>query len=367
MLPQVPHLRLGTPFQQPGWRYEAAANPAKFGLSDYCSKITNNSGCLLRLVGKGSIAPALIFNLPPFFQELSSELSSQQSAMLLKVWAKHHFSQQPRKATFSSQASHRALVSWNISKVLQLQDEGLRNELLHVTGVKTNQAIAAALAFYLAPSNSELVRHINYACYYGMSSMEMAKRWKIPVKTVDALKSLFFDYSHFPNDRYVRFSLIRQMVAEKTLDDADYHRFRRIFDLGKAGLESLLGYDQLDDSDKAKVRNYLSSSVIDNSLDLRYSITNAKEALDYGRLIANYSTMNAHLGKLRAETTGIEANNARLLKELAEASASSKTEDDTNLYSLLLKEQSLINATPIYPSIHDVRNNITIIDVETEK
>ncbi|NBQ67448.1 MAG: hypothetical protein EBU46_00920 [Nitrosomonadaceae bacterium] len=365
MLPQVPHLRLGTAFQLPSWRYEAAANPAKFGLGAYCSKIGNNSGCLLRLVGKGSITPALIFNLPPFFQELESSLSAAQSAMLLKVWAKQHFRQQPRKATFSSQASHRALVSWNITKVMELQDNGMRELLLHVTGVKTSQPIAAALTFYLSPSNSELVRHINYACYYGMSSTEMAKRWKLPLKTIDALKSLFFDYSHFPVDRYVRFSLIRQMVAEKVLDDADFHRFRRIFDLGKAGLESLLGYDQLSDKDKAEVRRYLSSSVIDNTLDLRYTISNAKEAHDYGRMINNTVITETNLRMLQAQTIGIEANNARLQKELAEASASSKTEDDNTLYGLLLKQHSLFNATPVYPSIHDIRNNV--IDVTVEK
>lgn len=365
MLPQVPRLRLGTCFQLPSWRYEAAANPSKFGLEAYCSKIGNNSGCLLRLVGKGSITPALVFNLPHFFQELDPTLSSQQSAMLLKVWSKHYYQQQPRKATFSSQASTRALVSWNIAKVLQIQDEGLRDLLLHVTGVKTSSAIASALTFYLAPSNSELVRHVNYACYYGMSSIEMAKRWKLPIKTIDALKSLFFDYSHFPKDRYVRFSLIRQMVAEKVLDDADFHRFRRIFDLGKAGLESLLGYDQLSAEDKVQIRRYLSSSVIDNSLDLRYSITNAKEAHDYGRLISNTVTAEANLRRLQAETIGIEANNARLQQELAEASASSKTEDDNTLYGLLLKEHSRFNATPTYPSIHDIRNNI--IEVEAEK
>ncbi|NBQ69322.1 MAG: hypothetical protein EBU46_11040 [Nitrosomonadaceae bacterium] len=328
-------------------------NPQRYGLTAYCSKKEVNAGYLTRLIPKG-VSPSLVYNYPAWFDQLKRVLTADESSMLDRVWNRQYFNRHRRKITFNSANSMLPALSWNMTKVKELNDEPLKRLIKHQFGFQYDQAVASALKWYLDKGNSELIRHVHYACYYGMADTEMSKRWRQPIWVMRMIRLLFFDYSHLPSDRLARFSFIRQLVASGELDDTDYHRFRRIFDLGKLGLDSILGCRNLTIDEQQQIEMYLGSSVMDNTLDLRYTITNRKEALEFNRTMQNMAEVKQH--KLDNE-----------LKRRMMAIQLDKLENQETGAELLSSDEALISfqehvkpltahdAEPVYPTIIEIK------------
>lgn len=353
ILQQIPISKIGTAFQVPNWRYQALAHPEKFGLQEYCSKRNINSGHTKRMVSRG-IAPSEVYQYPDFFRQMEKQLTAEQCKQLRKIWDKRYFKRQPRKITFGSNATNQIQISWNIEKVQHINDATFKKLVLHQFFNQYDQSIGEAIKIYLSPNNSEVIRHIHYACYYGMSDKEMAKKWNKPMNVIKYLRLLFFDYSHFPTDRFVRLSLIRQLVTIGYLDDVDFHRFKRIFDLGKAGLDSLIGYENLSDADKLKVDSYINKSVIDNALDLRFSITTAQDAYAYGRMVGDIQRTHNSTVLAVEQCIMFRSQTEKLKRELGNSSSDESTVMDQSLLDLV-RERSRFDNTPKYPSLMDIK------------
>lgn len=352
-LPQVPIIRIGTPFAVPSWRYDAVHNPHRYGLDAYCSKKAVDAGFLTRLIPKG-VTPSIVYHYPVWFDLLKKSLSKVESAMLDKVWNRQYFNRHRRKITFNSANSMLPALSWNMTKVAELHDVPLKRLIRHQFGLQHDSSVERALKWYLDKDNSELVRHVNYACYYGMSDIEMAKRWQQPVAIIQTIRSLFYDYSHLPVDRLARFSFIRQLVASGELDDADYHRFRRIFDLGKLGLDSILGCRKLSIEDQQQIEAYLGSSVLDNTLDLRYTITNRKEALEFNRTMQTMAEVKQNKldNELRRSMLTIQLRNL----ESQETSVELLSSDAAMVsFQERIGPLTAFNGKPEYPTIIELR------------
>lgn len=328
-------------------------NPQRYGLTDYCSKKMVDAGFLTRLIPKG-IAPSVVFNYPAWFAAMKRVLTVEEGEVLDRVWNKQYFSRHRKKITFNSANSMLPALSWNMGKIDQLNDETLKRLVKHQFGYKHDHAVERALKWYLDKGNSELVRHVHYACYYGMTDLEMAKRWRQPIAIMQTIRMLFFDYSHLPVDRLARFSFIRQLVAISEIDESDYHRFRRIFDLGKLGLDSLLGCRSLSMEEQQQIELYLGSSVMDNTLDLRYTITNRKEAIEFNRTMQAMAEVKQHKldNEIKRRMLGIQLNKLESEETGAELLS---TDEALVSFQTHLHRLTAQDAEPVFPTIIELK------------
>jgi hypothetical protein len=304
-LKQVPIIKIGTPFQRPSWRYHAAINPEIYGLGCYLSRLEADSGFVKRLIVKG-IRPTEIYSYPIFFRELAQELTSQQSQQLEKIWNKYYFRNRSHKLSFSEDLVSNIPVSWNVGKVLQLNDEYLRRLILHLFDYQYDDDIAKALEFCLSEDNSEMKRWIGYSIYCGHSDVQIAKRWRLTVGRARAIRLLFFDYSHFPSDIVASWALMRQCAEAGEMDSEDFARYKEIRTMGETGLKFItMGFDALEDTEKRSVERYMSNSTMTNAVELKMSMRTKQDALAYNTLMMNFARLSLFREEVRNKETSL--------------------------------------------------------------
>lgn len=361
----VPQSKLGTAYQSPSWRYLALYYPEKFGLGWLTSKKIVDASYLKRSINKGC-RPSSVYNLPVYFKSILSELPSHLQETLVKTWNKHYSNQHPRKLSFSSNTSNSVLVSWNINSVEKyLNDPFLKRMVFHCFNYKFDSYIDEAIRFYKDPSNSMNTKWFNY-CFFGkLSDKELARNWRKSIGFIQALRLIFFDYSHWPTDRIAQFSMMRQLVTNQELDDQDYHYFRRIYDLGRVGLKSAIGIDKLDDSEKKVIDAYLGASAVDNMLNIRYTIGNIKDAHNFGRIMDSHKEKEIKREETSQRSELLRLTSFKLAKEMG-------VNEDNDLFyedELLLKEMKemgKVNFRPKFPSFIELKAEDVQITVETE-
>lgn len=245
-----------------------------------------------------------------------------------------------------------------------MNDEFLKRMVFHCFNYKYDQYIEEALRFFKDPSNSMNTKWFNY-CFFGrMTDKELAINWNKSIGFIKALRLMFFDYSHWPKDRIAQFSLMRQLVSNQEIDDADYHHFRRIYDLGRVGIKSAIGLDKLEPEEIRKIDAYLGASAMDNMLNLRYTITNNREAHSYGKL------MNEHRGnnikKLEAEqrTELLKLTANKLAREMGVSEDEALFYEDKALLDEM-REMGKTNFRPKFPSFIELKAEDAQITVET--
>lgn len=360
----VPQSKIGTPYQSPSWRYLALYYPEKFGLGWLTSKRVVDASHLKRCINKGC-RPSVVYNLPLYFKALLPTLPAHLQEVLIKTWNKHFFEQQPRKLSFSSATSNGVPISWNIQDVdLYLNDAFLKRMVFHCFNYKHDKYIEEALRFYKDPSNSMNTKWFNY-CFFGrLSDKELAINWNKPVGFIEALRLMFYDYSHWPKERIAQFSMMRQLVSNQEIDDQDYHHFRRIYDLGRVGLKSAIGLDKLEPEEIRQIDAYLGASAVDNMLNLRYTITNSKDAHNYGKLMNEHRGNNIRKVEAEQRTELLKLTANKLAREMGVG------QDNTLFYEdeVLLKEMremGKLNFRPKFPSFVDLKVEEAQITVET--
>lgn len=359
----VPASKLGTPFQSPSWRYQVIHYPERFGLGWISSKREVNSGHLSRLIPKG-LAPASCYTLPSYFLELQQELPPHLAEQLVKVWNKHYFSNNQHKTTFSSATSNQVPLSLNVRAVKKLNDPFLQRLLLYCFNYQGDKYIEEAIKFYKDPGNSQNKDWINYSIYGGVDDKKLAKDWHKPVQFIEALRLIFYDYSHWPKDKFVQFSLIRQLVNNGELKDSDYHIFRRIYDLGFVGLKSAVGLHNLTPIEKSEVDQYLGAASVGNILNLNYTISNAKDALNFNRVVADFANVNLKKLEIEQKTALLKLHIAKTSKEMGMNEEATIFVEEQELVDHL-REASKFDHTPKFPSFIEMKSEEAKIKIES--
>jgi hypothetical protein len=352
-LPVVPISKLGTPFQSPSWRWQATFCPERFGFEKYCSKITANASNLARLIPNG-VAPVEKYQLPLYVKQLSSKLHPRLYKQLLKVWNKHYYKTRDKKITFNVSPNRVGLMNWNTVKLNSINDEFLVKLIKHCYNIEGNEYIADAIKFFKNKNNDITCRWLNYSIYGGKTDKEMAVQWKKPIKFIQALRLIFFDYTSWPKDKLVQYSLIRQMVSNNEIDDTDYHAFKRIYDLGDLGLRSILGHQCLNETERDIIKHYLAGSGVDNLMDQRFAITNLKESVMFNKSVAEYANIGLRRLEMEQKAAIMRLTASRMEKELG-------TSEDTDVYvedSILMdnmREMMKKDNPGEYPTIIDIK------------
>lgn len=352
---QVPVIKIGTPFQRPSWRYDAALNPHKYGFDCYISELTEDAGFAKRLVSKG-VKPSEVYTYPEYFKELSRELTRGQSEMLEKTWNKSYFRNRKRKLSFSEALIESIPISWNITKLDQLNDDYLKKLIYHLFDYVCDDDIARALEFGLSESNAELKRWLGYAFFVGMTDIQVAKRWRLNINRVKAIRMLFFDFSHLPSDPIASWSIMRQLAENSEIDEADFSRYKEMRSLGEVGLKFItVGFDSLEPEEKRVVEKYMSNSTMTNAVELKMSMRTKQDALAYNTLMMNFARLSLFREEIRNKETGLRLMELQIKKAQKDLNIidDGVYQEDLNLLDQM-KEISKFDHTPKFKTFTDL-------------
>lgn len=350
----VPLSKIGTPFQSPNWRYQATHSPEKFGFSDFLSKPEPNAGHLTRLIPNGT-TPVNVYYQPIYMRQLKSRLSPRLSYILDRIWDRQFQRTNSGKITFNNvNPKEHGFISWNMRKLATLNDDFFKRLVMHCYHYQPDQYIGDAIKFYKNPDNDVSIKWMNYSIYGGKTDTELATQWRKPVKFIQALRLIFYDYSSWPKDRLVQYSLIRQMVSNNQLDAADYHAFRRIFDLGELGLRSVLGHQSFNEKESLLIKEYLAGATVDALMDQRFTISSTKDIMNYNRAVADYANIGLKRLEMEQRAALMRLTGQRMEKELGIEQDTDMYDEDIELIGYL-KEMMKKNAEPVFPSFIDIK------------
>lgn len=326
---RVPIQKIGTVFQRPSWRYDAMINPDKYGFRSLCTRKKETAGAYKRQLTKG-IPFEVTYKIPPMFRQLMKELSFELSEQLTKVWNKHYKKTAKTKIRFQDLDSVDHFVSWNMAKVEKLNDLWLKKLVAHSFNKEYSDDIQFAISFH---HNKELVeskRYLGYEIFSGSSDEEIAKKWNMSPKRIEAIRMLFFDFSHFPPDKIAQWALLKQLCENNDIHAQEFGLYKRVYDMGKLGLKAQLCHNHLNEKERTEVADYLSKSAMENTFNLQFSIKTAKDALTYNKAISDMAKIQlqkAEMENKRAELRIMELQICKLKKEVNVETDSTQPED----------------------------------------
>jgi len=293
------------------------------------------------------------FHLPLYLRQLSNQLPAPLYQHLLKVWKKHYFKNRIRKITFNTTINDAGLINWNLKKLNKINDEFFKRLIRYCYNVEGDEYVGSAIQFYKNESQAQNCKWIHYSIYSGMSDKEIAVSWRKPVKFIEALRLTFFDYSAWPNDRLVQYSLIRQMVENGELDTHDHHLFRRIYDLGEVGLRSAIGHVTLTPEEQDIVKSYLGGSAADNLMDQRFCVSNLKESILFNQGVAQFANLSLRKEELKVKAELMRLEITKAQKDLGVEENDTLQAEDTLLLDNM-REKMQQDEPGEYPSYIDI-------------
>lgn len=358
--PQLPVGKTGTPFFNPAWRYEAIQVPTDFNLENYLNrKSDGHSGYLRRLTSRG-IKLKLAYTWSNYYDKLITSLPDHLAEQLRKVWNKQLKRDHPIKVQVEGLVKAKKLVSWNIAKIAKINDPWFRNLVYHVFNYQFDKDVAFALRMHTHEANQEVKRFIGLAMFAGMTDKEIAKKWRInSVRAVEALRHIFFDFSALPQDKIAQWSVLRQLMKTGYISEEDFGYYKRIYDLGKLGLEAQVAYLHLPEDDQQKIRSYINTTAWINTYNLDFTARNSKDILNFNRVVSELSrnTVADEVVKQKiAERKVTELHVKKLEREL-NMQGQEVNAADIALYESIVRQVSEYDADPDFPHLLQLQQN----------
>jgi hypothetical protein len=353
---QAPIQRIGTPFQKPAWRYHAVTNPLKYGFCDFCTKPKNSSKSLNRLVQTG-ITYYVARKYPEYFSKLSNILSSELNEVLIKIWKKYLRKQYKNDLRIDNISKYNNFVNWNIRKLDELKDLWLKKLVLHEFGNKQYPEIEFALNLKINKQFEQQLRFIGLEIFAHETDKDIAKRWKLPVKNIAAIRNLFFDFSYFPESRVAQWSLLAQLANNRDIDTTDLSMYRRVYELGSLGVKAQVDGYHLDEEERLTISNYLTKSAMVNTFDIQFGISSKQDRKDYNGVLATLVDLNMEKdrSKLRAKQLElVDFNLRKAMRDDGETTQALVQVEDIALLSEALVELTAHDATPKYREYIDI-------------
>lgn len=338
-----PIARVGNKFVKPNWRFDAMQNPARYQLQDFVRRPNAGSNCLRRYLSRG-LSYEVNYVIPEDVRRYITQLSPENGKLLRHMWVRFFKRSKLKKIVVEPPQQ---FLLWNARMLANISDPFLRKALRHISSIEFDEAIAYAIDFSASPDTQEIFRFIGYCIYAKVSDEAIAIRWNIPVRYVEALRKLFFDFSAFPKDRIANFTYLRQLAINGTISDSDFAYYKRVYELGELGLRAQTDFYSLTDEERRLVEEYLGKSVISNTLNINFSIRTQKDAAAYGAVVStlsSYYVKEAEIEHLRSRTRNIDAQTRRIEGQLVDASATLTDIDNQMLdylRSLSLTEQPI--------------------------
>ncbi len=350
----IPNLKVGTAFQKPSWRFDALSNPIKYGFKDYLSRNSTNAGYLARLISKG-IVVSRSFKFPDSLRDLP--LTSVQSDYLNKIISKAFTKEVGRKCTFFVPPMVQNHVTWNIKSASTITDSYFKKLILHEFNYQRDENITFAISIYFSDEYSEIIRFLGYSFYAGLDDRMIAKRWAIPVKKIEALRNIFFDFSHLPKNGIARWAMLRQLAADGDIDEEDFNKYKQIHRLGDLGVKALVDGYNLTSEERNKIERHLGDSAVLNMFEINFSIKSAKDLLDYNRAVTDFAKIGLQKEEIRQRVVATKLLELRVSELGASLNIDNNkvNAEDVLLYKEVLSKLSTYDHKPEYPDFESIK------------
>lgn len=301
---------------RPDWRFDALVLPYKYNLKKHVSTSTESCKALHRFISEGiDVIHNHKLTLP--LTEIHELLNEEQKAEFAEYYRRYlKRSKKPQLVIVVDKQKHknmRNVYRWNMGSVDKINDKFLVKAIKHISNYEFNQEIDYAIKLSTNPSFKEIFKFIGYGIYAGASDAQLAKRWRVPIKKIEAIRLLFFDFSSFPKDRIAAFTYLRWLVSTGLLTEEDFAYYRRIYELGELGLRAQLDYHNLTKEEKSTVKQYIGDAVTATALNLHISITgkdDAKAFINTAAIVSRQSLVEhettARIDNLRANTERVK-------------------------------------------------------------
>ena len=317
----TPVKKVGNLLVRPNWRYEALFNPTKYKLKEFASKtIANNAGCLKRFVSLG-LPFEVNYKMTPRMQECYDGMSPINKEAFKRLWERHIKRNRIEKISIDSDNTiFQKSPLWNMKKLNLIGDKFLIRLIKHHSNVEHDASIAYALELGKNSDYTEIYKFIGYCIYAKVEDAKIAVRWNIPVKHVEALRLLFYDFSTFPKDRLANISHLRQLANTGLFTDVDFAYFKRVFELGELGLKAQTDFYNLSTSEKKIIEEYLGKTIVSNTLNMHFAIRNQRDAVDYGLVISNLASYHIKVAEatyFSSKIRNLDASTRRIEGDLA--------------------------------------------------
>jgi len=348
--------KIGSFYNFPNWRYQIYLNPAKANLAWCCKKPKSGDSTLKRYLQYADIRENVEINctFPGKFQKVVNSLSSQNFKLFNKLFNKR-LKKRGEKKLFCETFSKNLQV-WSIAKIDALNDGFLKKLLYHVSNFKYDNYIQFAVGFKMSKEHEHIFRAIGYHIYAGFSDGEIAKRFKLYSRQIEAIRNLFFDFVHIPQEPTARAAYFTQLVDNEIITDLDRRFYKLIAELGEIGLKAHSNFHSLTAEEKIIVEDYLGNSMLDNVLSLNFAVTDMKDALSFNAVINNLASFyikKEEVNYYRAKVRNLDASTTRITSESNAELLNVDPEDEEALKligQLALKENSL----PDYKAITEL-------------
>lgn len=328
----TPVKKIGNLLIRPNWRYDALFNPNKYKLKEFVSRtVPNNSGVLKRFISLG--LPYEVSTLPGSIRYLLDNISNEHKSDLAIMWKRHCKRIKLKKIRVDTDNNKFQKVPvWNLKKIHNINDPFLIRMIKHISNYEYDPHIAYAFDLGRNSDYAEIFKFIGYCVYAKISDKDIGVRWNLPVKHVEAIRLMYYDFSAFPKDRLANIAYLRQLTNIGLLTDVDFAYYKRVFELGELALKAHNDFYSLTREEKKRVEEYLGKTLISNTLNLHFAVKNQKDAVEYGLIVSNLASyyiktsevtyfeskirnLDAATRRIEGDLQGTEANMTDLDKE----------------------------------------------------
>jgi hypothetical protein len=349
----IPINRIGSFYNFPNWRYQIYLNPGKANLIWCCRKPADGANALRRYASYPGVKDnvEVNFSFPSRFQNIINNLSWKNRETFYKLF-NSKLKKGGDKKIFCRTYEGKNPV-WNIKYVDSISDVFLKKLLYHVSNIKFDHYIQFAVGLKMSPEHEHIFRSLGYHIFAGVSDNEIAKRFKMYPKQIEAIRNLFFDFTSAPKEPTAQAAYFTQLVDNDIISDLDKRYYKLISELGEVGLKAQANYHTLDEEQKRKVENYLGDSMLENVLNLNFAVTDMKDAISFNGVINNLASFyikKEEVNYYRAKVRNLDASTVRIVNDNSQESGMIDSADQEALKligTLALKENSLPEYKPI--------------------
>lgn len=329
----------------PRWRYDLVRNPIKQGFS-HCVSLASSKGgrSLLRYVNVLDLNISIGWTPSAEILAIKKQLSPEAQAKfsnVLDIYRKNLHVK--KKGKLADPKKGVSFPLWSLKESEKLNDAFFVRLVRHMANKEFDPYIASALSLYNNPAREEAMRFIGYNFYAKKSDAALAKDWSMPVKLIEAIRLLFFDFSSFPKDRLANFTCLRQLVVNGLITDLDFSYYKRIYELGELGLKAQIDFINLTDEEKSKVKDYLATSHTTTVLNLNFSVQCKKDAAQYLGALHSLTDLTIKKKEVEMVTAKIENLKASTRRLDTEASSMEMQYSDIDKKFMTLLDQASFN------------------------
>jgi len=229
------------------------------------------------------------------------------------------------------------VTAFRLRHLDDIQDAWLRRLIRYMSGFGDDPPVREAMKIKSSIRRDEIVRYIKYYSFLGETDAASAKLWKEKVKTIEAIRMLFCDFTRLPSNPVAKLTYMRQMLLNQQMDDRDFAFMKLINELGEVGIRQITSASLVNPEERPKIESYLRDSALQNILEFKLSIKTAKDSMMYHGMLTELANTRIKEAQVQVQMARID-NLVAATEKIKEGLAPERTVDEHENLGTLLEQ-----------------------------